>query len=79
MYFGRDYLDAIDDTLNAAGMRQLPGRPIETAVDLIRAGKAGAIYTGRMEFGPRALGARSIRVPMRKWRRFDPPVVASNR
>ena len=27
---------------------------------LLRAGKAGAIYTGRMEFGPRALGARSI-------------------
>src|SRR5256885_14340617 len=41
-------------------MRRLAGRPVETAVDLIRAGKAGAIYTGRMEFGPRALGARSI-------------------
>ena len=39
---------------------RLAGRPVETAVDLIRAGKAGAIYTGRMEFGPRALGARSI-------------------
>jgi carbamoyltransferase len=26
----------------------------------IRAGKAGAIYVGRMEFGPRALGNRSI-------------------
>jgi len=25
---------------------------------LICAGKAGAIYTGRMEYGPRALGAR---------------------
>ena len=41
-------------------MRQLPGAPVETAVDLIHAGKAGAIYTGRMEYGPRALGARSI-------------------
>ena len=30
------------------------------ATDLIRAHKAGAIYVGRMEFGPRALGARSI-------------------
>ena len=60
VYLGRDYDGAIDDTLRAADMRQLPGRPVETAVDLIRAGKAGAIYTGRMEFGPRALGARSI-------------------
>ena len=41
-------------------MRRLAGRPAETAVDLIRAGKAGAIYAGRMEYGPRALGARSI-------------------
>jgi carbamoyltransferase len=60
VYLGRDYDGAIDDTLSAAGMRRLSGRPVETAVDLIRAGKAGAIYAGRMEFGPRALGARSI-------------------
>jgi len=60
VYLGRDYTGTIDDTLRAAGMRQLPGRAVDTAVDLIRAGKAGAIYTGRMEFGPRALGARSI-------------------
>jgi carbamoyltransferase len=60
MYFGRNYDGAIDDTLASAGMRRLAGRPVETAVDLIRGGKAGAIYTGRMEFGPRALGARSI-------------------
>ena len=60
VYLGRDYDGAIDDTLRAAGMRQLAGAPVETAVDLIRAGKAGAIYAGRMEYGPRALGARSI-------------------
>ncbi len=60
VYLGRDYTSTIDDTLRAAGIRQLPGRAVDTAVDLIRAGKAGAIYTGRMEFGPRALGARSI-------------------
>ena len=60
VYLGRNYDGAIDDTLRSAGMRQLPGRPVETAVDLIRAGKAGAIFTGRMEYGPRALGARSI-------------------
>ncbi len=60
VYLGQNFNGRIDDTLAAAGMRRLAGRPAETAVDLIRAGKAGAIYTGRMEFGPRALGARSI-------------------
>jgi carbamoyltransferase len=60
VYLGQNFDGRIDDTLEAAGMRRLPGRPVETAVDLIRAGKAGAIYTARMEFGPRALGARSI-------------------
>lgn len=60
VYLGQDFNGRIDETLASAGMRRLPGRPVETSVDLIRAGKAGAIYTGRMEFGPRALGARSI-------------------
>ena len=59
VYLGQDFDGRIDDTLTAAGMRRLPGAPVEAAVELIRAGKAGAIYTGRMEFGPRALGARS--------------------
>ena len=60
VYLGQNFDGRIDDTLQAAGMRRLAGPPAVTAVDLIRAGKAGAIYTGRMEFGPRALGARSI-------------------
>jgi len=60
VYLGQNFDGKIDDTLQSAGMRRLAGRPVEVAVDLIRAGKAGAIYTGRMEFGPRALGARSI-------------------
>jgi carbamoyltransferase len=60
VYLGQNYDGRIDDVLASAGMRRLAGRPVETAVDLIRAGKAGAIYAGRMEFGPRALGARSI-------------------
>jgi len=34
--------------------------PIEKTVDALIAGEAVAIYTDRMEFGPRALGARSI-------------------
>jgi len=60
VYLGQNYDGRIDDALQAAGMRRLAGRPVETSVDLIRAGKAGAIYADRMEFGPRALGARSI-------------------
>jgi carbamoyltransferase len=60
VYLGQNFDGRIDDTLASAGMRRLAGRPVETSVGLIRAGKAGAIYTGRMEFGPRALGARSI-------------------
>jgi carbamoyltransferase len=60
VYLGQNYDGRIDDVLASAGMRRLAGRPVETAVDLIRAGKAGAIYAGRMEFGPRALGARTI-------------------
>ena len=60
-YLGRDYDGQIDTCLRAdLRVRPLPGTPAEVAAELIQAGKAGAIYTGRMEFGPRALGARSI-------------------
>jgi carbamoyltransferase len=34
--------------------------PIDGAADRLDAGQLGAIYTGLMEYGPRALGARSI-------------------
>jgi carbamoyltransferase len=61
VYFGRDYDEAIDPCLGASpAMRQISGNPAKVATDLIVAGKAGAIYTGRMEYGPRALGNRSI-------------------
>ena len=40
VYLGQDYDGRIDDALARAGMRRLAGRPVETAVDLIRAGKA---------------------------------------
>jgi len=61
VYLGRDYDHAIDPCLAAAGgVRRLPGAPAALAADLIGAGRIGAIYAGRMEFGPRALGARSI-------------------
>src|SRR5258708_27045924 len=35
-------------------------RAVEEAAELIAAGKVVAWYRGRMEFGPRALGNRSI-------------------
>jgi len=61
VYLGQNFDDRIDDCLaQAPGVRRQSSDPIALAADLVRSGKAGAIYTGRMEFGPRALGARSI-------------------
>jgi carbamoyltransferase len=61
VYLGQDFDSRIDACLTRApAIRRLPGDPVAVATDLIGAGKAGAIYVGRMEFGPRALGARSI-------------------
>ena len=61
VYLGRDYGAEIDRILgNHADVRRLDGAPAETTVKLINQGRAGAIFEGRMEFGPRALGARSI-------------------
>jgi carbamoyltransferase len=41
-------------------VHRVAGAPAEVASGLLQAGKVGAAYLGRMEFGPRALGARSI-------------------
>jgi carbamoyltransferase len=61
LYLGQDFDDRIDPCLAVEPrIRRLPGDPVEVAVDRIEAGQVGAIYVGRMEFGPRALGARSI-------------------
>ena len=61
VYFGRDFGTRIDDCLGAMpGTRQLDGNPVDAATELVIAGRAGAVFTARMEFGPRALGARSI-------------------
>jgi len=61
VFLGRNFDGRIDDCLGAAaGISRLSGDPVDVAVDLVRAGKAGAVYSGRMEYGPRALGARSI-------------------
>ena len=42
------------------GVRRTGEAPVEGAARRLNAGEIGAIYTGRMEYGPRALGARSI-------------------
>jgi carbamoyltransferase len=61
VYFGRDYANEIDNVLSAsAEIRRTGEPPVDGAARRLNAGQLGAIYTGRMEYGPRALGARSI-------------------
>ena len=61
MNLGRDYTDAIDVRLEEVpGVNRTAEPPAEGAARRLEAGEIGAIYTGRMEYGPRALGARSI-------------------
>jgi carbamoyltransferase len=61
VYLGRDY----DDSFAAASasyqsvVRDTEDN-VDKAVDALIVGKVVAIYTGRMEYGPRALGNRSI-------------------
>ena len=61
VYFGRDYTCEADAVLSRdAGIARLADSPVDAAAKRLAQGKIGAIYTGRMEYGPRALGARSI-------------------
>ena len=61
LYWGCDYDGEIDDYLRGvARVRRVNETPAQVAADMVCAGKIGAVYRGRMEFGPRALGARSI-------------------
>ena len=61
VYLGRDHGAAIDETLGATpGVVRVSDAPVEDAARRVAGGEIGAIYAGRMEFGPRALGARSI-------------------
>jgi carbamoyltransferase len=43
-----------------SAFRRRPGEPVATAASLLAEGRIVAIYTKGMEYGPRALGARSI-------------------
>jgi carbamoyltransferase len=61
LYLGRDYTSTADDVIGATpGVCRVSAAPIESAAELCAAGKVVALYTQAMEYGPRALGARSI-------------------
>ena len=63
-YLGPEYeQDAIESTLRRIGARFSKvddGELIDRTAEALAAGKAVGWFQGRMEFGPRALGARSI-------------------
>jgi carbamoyltransferase len=61
VYWGAAHDDHIGKVLDAApGIVHAPGDPIALTAEWLASGRIGAIYHGRMEYGPRALGARSI-------------------
>jgi carbamoyltransferase len=62
VYYGPEYSgDEIVEALKRAGLPFTRYTPIEPKVAmLLAAGKVVARFTGRMEYGPRALGHRSI-------------------
>ncbi len=62
VYWGRGFNDRTGPSILGFSPRieKLDGAPTETAAALLAGGKAVAIVSQRMEFGPRALGARSI-------------------
>jgi carbamoyltransferase len=58
---GRNYNDTFcTAAVKYPGVKRETAGHIDKAVDALVAGKVVAIYTGRMEYGPRALGNRSI-------------------
>lgn len=61
-YLGREYGEReIRAALAASGLPARPAPdPVGGAVERLAAGKVVAVFRGRMEFGPRALGNRSI-------------------
>jgi carbamoyltransferase len=60
LYHGRDPGAAMDAALAGGGFAQVSAAPAETAADLLAQGKIVGLYTLGMEYGPRALGARTI-------------------
>jgi carbamoyltransferase len=61
LYYGRDFGAGIDELLGQdPGFRRISTTPVETAAELLTQGRIVALYTRGMEYGSRALGARSI-------------------
>ena len=60
VYWGGGYDERIDCELETAGAVRATGDPAALTAEWLAEGRIGAIYCGRMEYGPRALGARSI-------------------
>lgn len=61
LYFGRDFESGAASGLDAdPRLERVSDNPVETAAKHLAAGKVVAIFTSGMEYGPRALGARSI-------------------
>ncbi len=61
VYLGRDYTVEADTVLaTTPGLKRTGEAPVTVAARRLAKGEIGAIYTGRMEYGPRALGARTI-------------------
>jgi carbamoyltransferase len=61
LYYGGDFGEAIDEELGAR-FECVSRTPVETAAELLAANQVVGLFTGGMEYGPRALGARSILV-----------------
>ncbi|NJL50715.1 MAG: hypothetical protein HC909_03385 [Blastochloris sp.] len=61
LYFGRDFDAEAEDAFRAAGAyAEYTGNPAEEAARRIAEGAIVGTFLGAMEYGPRALGARSI-------------------
>ena len=63
LYFGRDYDEDADGAMRQAGAEKTPHHPHsleEKIAALLDQGEIIGLCAGRMEYGPRALGARSI-------------------
>ncbi|HZT89562.1 MAG TPA: carbamoyltransferase C-terminal domain-containing protein [Stellaceae bacterium] len=61
VYWGGAYDDSIAAVLDGAErVARVDGDPAALAAAWLAEGRIGAIYRGRLEYGPRALGARSI-------------------
>jgi carbamoyltransferase len=58
--FSADDIRAALDRAGAQFTAYEPHELVKTIVDLLEAGKVVGLFQGRMEFGPRALGGRSI-------------------